>query len=201
MEQQSNVGERIAHYRKMVGMSAQALADAAGLTRAIITNIESGRRSDPTVSQLIAIAATLGVSPADLVFDLRDPYAYVELAPDRVAAQWLARDWFGGARNLTEVTDAPTGGRGWLAGNENWLISYALKQRDSVAYALAAHEQFLEQFAKDPEAVGSNWKNTSPDEARRKVQQWRAELYELERQLRAYGVNIDRPIVHPGVPF
>lgn len=58
--------------RAIANMSAQQLADAAGngLTRAVIANIESGRKEGMTVDQLIAVCKALDCNATDLVPDL-----------------------------------------------------------------------------------------------------------------------------------
>ncbi|WP_165906050.1 helix-turn-helix domain-containing protein [Agromyces badenianii] len=68
------IGKRIAKYRKLEGWSAQKLADAAELTRSVVTNIENGRRPDVTVSELLAISIALRVPPAALLFDVERPF-------------------------------------------------------------------------------------------------------------------------------
>lgn len=71
----SPIGLNIARYRKAEGLSASELAEKVGegLTRSVIANLESGRKDDVTVKQLVALANALGVPPACLVVDLFDP--------------------------------------------------------------------------------------------------------------------------------
>ena len=70
------VGERISRYRRANKLTAQQLAEAAGegLTRPIIANLESGRRNDISVRQLMAIAVALGVPPVALIYDVERPF-------------------------------------------------------------------------------------------------------------------------------
>lgn len=70
-----NMGERVARYRKLNGMTGDELAELAGngVTRAVIANIETGRKRDMTVSQLIAISVALQVPPVSILFDIRAP--------------------------------------------------------------------------------------------------------------------------------
>jgi len=200
------MGERIAAHRRRARISGEELAARAGegLTRSMGANLENGRKLDLSVRQLVAVAAVLGVSPADLVFDLRDPYAPVELTsgtePRVSTAHWLAYGWFGGSRTLREVADtSEAAAHNQVAALDSWLIHDLLRERDATHYALAAHERFLDEYKRDPESVTSSLRGTDPEEARRKVRDWRAELYDVERKLRAYGVNIDRPIVYPSI--
>ena len=71
------IGHRIARYRRFSGYATAAdLARAIGnprITAATIANIESGRRADVSVLQLIEIASTLGISPTLLLTDVFSP--------------------------------------------------------------------------------------------------------------------------------
>jgi transcriptional regulator with XRE-family HTH domain len=71
----ADIGRRIAHYRKLNGWSAEKLAEEAGggLTRSVIANIESGRRDDVGVRDLVAISVALQVPPAALLVDIERP--------------------------------------------------------------------------------------------------------------------------------
>ena len=73
VEAAETVGQRVAKYRKMEGLSAQKLAEEAGLTRSIVANIENGRRDDLTVRELLSISEALRVPPAALLFDVTRP--------------------------------------------------------------------------------------------------------------------------------
>lgn len=74
---QTTLGKQVQRYRKLAGMSGEALAEAAGegLTRSVIANLENGRKSDVTVHQLMAISSALHVPPVALLADLFDPGA------------------------------------------------------------------------------------------------------------------------------
>ncbi|GAA2125132.1 hypothetical protein GCM10009825_01190 [Arthrobacter humicola] len=71
------MGRRIAAYRKSEGMTAQDLAEDAGMSRSVIANIENGRRDDITVSELLAISRALRVPPVAILFDVNRPMAPV----------------------------------------------------------------------------------------------------------------------------
>lgn len=73
------LGANIARYRKLAGLSAQALADTAGsgLTRSQIADLENGRKKDLSVLQLLSVARVLNVPPVALLSDLYDPSAEV----------------------------------------------------------------------------------------------------------------------------
>jgi transcriptional regulator with XRE-family HTH domain len=59
-------GARVRAYRTADGVTQQDLAEAAGLSRSSIANLEAGRQ-DVTVTTVLAIAHHLGVAPGDLL--------------------------------------------------------------------------------------------------------------------------------------
>jgi transcriptional regulator with XRE-family HTH domain len=69
----STIGQNVALYRRALKMSAEDLAEAVGMTRSVVANLENGRKDDVTVKQLLALAKELGVSPMSLVIDTNDP--------------------------------------------------------------------------------------------------------------------------------
>jgi DNA-binding XRE family transcriptional regulator len=54
--------EMISRRRKLLGKSLQQLADASGLSKQQIHALETGKSSNPSVSTLIVVAASLGMS-------------------------------------------------------------------------------------------------------------------------------------------
>jgi transcriptional regulator with XRE-family HTH domain len=76
-------GERVQAARKSRGIrSAQALAeliDTGTITDSIIRNIESGRLTNPTISQVLNLAFALHVAPSFLLAPLGDPQGQVDL--------------------------------------------------------------------------------------------------------------------------
>ena len=81
---EQGIGQRIAGYRKVAGLkTAKDLADAIPnpkVTASVIQNIESGRKSDISVSQLLDISKALGISPLFLIVRIGSPFAKVDLA-------------------------------------------------------------------------------------------------------------------------
>ena len=63
---QKTVGRNVRQARKAVGLSQEALADAAGIDRTYVSGVERGVRN-PTVTILDRLAKALGVTPADLL--------------------------------------------------------------------------------------------------------------------------------------
>jgi transcriptional regulator with XRE-family HTH domain len=78
-----SIGQRIATYRKLLGFrSSQDLANAipnAKITESVIQNIESGRKKDVSVAQLLDISKALGISPIFLLVRIGDPMGKVDL--------------------------------------------------------------------------------------------------------------------------
>ena len=91
-EQPSGIGVRVASYRKWLGFkTAKDLADAIPnekITASVIQNIESGRKADLSVAQLLDISKALGITPLALIVPIGKPYAKVDLpnVGDAVAA-------------------------------------------------------------------------------------------------------------------
>lgn len=61
------LGTRIKLLREMRGMSLQTVADAAGLTKSHVWELEQGRSVNPTVNAVWGLSAALCVSPAMLL--------------------------------------------------------------------------------------------------------------------------------------
>jgi transcriptional regulator with XRE-family HTH domain len=67
------IGERIRVLREEAGLTQEAVAWAADLSKPHLSRVESGENL-PSVSVLFRIAKELGVEPADLLaYDLRKP--------------------------------------------------------------------------------------------------------------------------------
>ena len=62
------VGAAVREAREVAGLSQQALADAVGLTRTSITNLEQGRQQVP-LHVLYALASVLGIPLKSLIPD------------------------------------------------------------------------------------------------------------------------------------
>jgi transcriptional regulator with XRE-family HTH domain len=78
-----SIGKRIADYRKFrkIGTAADLAARIPNpkVTASVIQNIESGRKADLSVSQLLDIAMGLGVSPLVLLVPVGSPFQEVDL--------------------------------------------------------------------------------------------------------------------------
>lgn len=65
-------GKNMKAGREATGLSQQQLAERSGLSMSVITGVEQGRRTNPTLSTLLAIANTLGMTLDELVGRSRD---------------------------------------------------------------------------------------------------------------------------------
>ncbi|WP_432001794.1 helix-turn-helix domain-containing protein [Streptomyces sioyaensis] len=113
MEQSAEWQERLAatiateilRYRRNQKMSAQRLSDRCAelgmdVPRAVISNLENGRRTSVSVAELLVLAAALEVPPAALVF----PVGYTETTealPGAHTSPYEAVRWFGGEEHST----------------------------------------------------------------------------------------------------
>jgi transcriptional regulator with XRE-family HTH domain len=70
-------GQRVKTLREQRGLTQQQLATMAGLTNDTISNYERGRRTDPPVSVVYAVASALEVTVEEL---LAEPQAEQEVA-------------------------------------------------------------------------------------------------------------------------
>lgn len=61
------LGPRMNLLRHLRGMSLQAVADAAGLTKTHVWDMEQGNSTNPTVEAVWGLADALTVSPAQLL--------------------------------------------------------------------------------------------------------------------------------------
>lgn len=78
----SFVGKRLAQLRKSKNITAAQLADlvpSSSITKTVITNVESGRKRDLTVTELIQLAAALNVPIVSLLVDTQSPWAPADL--------------------------------------------------------------------------------------------------------------------------
>jgi Zn-dependent peptidase ImmA (M78 family)/DNA-binding XRE family transcriptional regulator len=68
----ADIGANLQRLRGMRGLTQEAAAEAAGLSRAAYRNLEAGL-SEPRASTLVALAKALQVSPADLLLPAPPP--------------------------------------------------------------------------------------------------------------------------------
>ena len=99
------VAARIAKLRKGLGLSFEALARAAGVSKGTLVQIER-QRANPSISTLCRLAAAMHVSVADLVAPPGDGTRAVTLVPASAARRlWTGPQ--GGAAVLLAGTQGP----------------------------------------------------------------------------------------------
>lgn len=96
------IGQRVAEYRKLRGITAQELSDAlkplgVELKRTVIGNLESGYRRTVSVAEVLAIAYVLDVPPIALLVPLGADDEIEILSSTTVdtwsAARWITAEW------------------------------------------------------------------------------------------------------------
>jgi len=95
-----SIAEQVRRHRKARGWSAQRLSDeCSGLgfdfPRSTLADLESGRRANISVAELIALAAALGVPPLLLLYPVGQE-AEAEVWPGEVRPAFRAALWFTG---------------------------------------------------------------------------------------------------------
>lgn len=83
-KEKSKLSQRLQKYRKMAGFqSPEQLAEAINnpaVTKSTIINLEQGRKSDMTVTELLILAKAFGVSAIALVCDIDDPFGHPDIS-------------------------------------------------------------------------------------------------------------------------
>src|SRR5262249_29061409 len=64
------LSERLKALREAKGLSQQELATGAGLSMSLVAKLEQGKKADPRVSTVLALAATLEVGPGAMLDNL-----------------------------------------------------------------------------------------------------------------------------------
>lgn len=105
------IAGEVKRHRQRRGLSAQQLADACArlglpIQRSVLANLESGRRANLSVPELLVLAAALNVAPVLLVFPVGSQ-ELSEFRPGMKVDTWRAAQWFGGqGEDPTPTTNA-----------------------------------------------------------------------------------------------
>lgn len=78
------IGERLSFYRRLSGLSAAELSDLTNgaISKGVIANIETGRKRDLTVDELISLSWALQIPPVALALPIESPEAMVKVASE-----------------------------------------------------------------------------------------------------------------------
>lgn len=115
-----SLGNRVKTIRVMRGLTQSRLAELAGVSRSLISNLErndynGARAADPTLSTIYRLAAALYVPPAALLPGadglVGKPLGAHELARDVEAAVGMALQWHDGPLDTVRLKDAPQAAR------------------------------------------------------------------------------------------
>ncbi len=131
-EEDSPLGSRIRERRKALGLTQQAVADAAGLTAGFISQVERGIAA-PSLSSLTAIARVLDADPGE--FFLQPPTPGITtraggrplygLDPDRIAYERISSSFPGNQLRAVLIHEAP-GHRGEPISHEGEELFFVL---------------------------------------------------------------------------
>jgi transcriptional regulator with XRE-family HTH domain len=96
------IAGEVRRYRQERHMSGQQLADRCAelgmpIARAVLANLESGRRDSVSMAEILVLARALRVPPVLLVFPLGREET-MEVLPDQWVTPWDALRWFSGER-------------------------------------------------------------------------------------------------------
>lgn len=119
----ARVANEVRRYRLNLNLSAQQLSDRCTelgmeIPRAVISNMENGRRTSVSLAELLVLAAALDVPPASLAF----PVGYdeeTEALPGTPTPPYEAVRWFGGEEQSTNPANAAQGAAG-PSGHLTW---------------------------------------------------------------------------------
>lgn len=176
----AGLGARLAQYRKLAGLSARELSEALGgeLSRGVIANIESGRKTDVTVDQLLALSWALGVPPAALALPLENPYEALHLTAGDSAQETVATllPWFEG----TEPRDS--------ASATNLAGALASQRLD----AIRAHAKLRASAVEiRTQATPERYPSADPAELEGMIRVRDVELRDHEKWMRQLGMSVD----------
>lgn len=104
------VAAQVRYYRKLRGLSTQQLSERTAalefeVPRAVLSNLETGRRESVSLAEVLVLAQALRVAPALLVAPAGREES-VEILPNRAISPFDAVRWLAGDVYLEERTDA-----------------------------------------------------------------------------------------------
>jgi transcriptional regulator with XRE-family HTH domain len=108
----STVAAEVRRWRRQRQLSAQQLSDATKrlgyhVPRAVITNLENGRRDSIDIAELLVLGAALNVPPLVLVTPVGHQ-EMTEILPNLITSSWLARGWVLGALPMAHAEFSDT---------------------------------------------------------------------------------------------
>jgi len=114
----AGIGERLAHFRRAAGLTAQELAERCAalglesLSRVVITKLENGHREAVSTAELRVLARALRVPAVILLFPIGRAET-IEVLPGQDAEPWAALEWFiGNSTDPAGPSEEPQMGMG-----------------------------------------------------------------------------------------
>ncbi len=130
-DEQATLGARIKRIREERGLSLGELEAASGVTKGYLSQLESGKATNPSVISVHKIAQGLGVRLADLLEEVGAEYALPEHLPEGLR-EFIDRAESSGLRVSEEDVNMLVGiryrGR-QPASADDWALLYDLIKR------------------------------------------------------------------------
>ncbi|MFD9813693.1 helix-turn-helix domain-containing protein [Streptomyces sp. NPDC059080] len=218
MEQQEGWAERLAaviagevfRYRRNQGMSAQALSDRCtdlgmAVPRAVISNLENGRRTSVSVAEILVLAAALDIPPAALVF----PVGYTEeteALPGANVPPFEAVRWFAGEEHsatptpATDTPPAPHSHTTWRRAGAAGEAITGYRRAEQIAEAGLAHTDRADRMRSDTydleESTARDALARAAQKQDEKARQGLADLAQVLDTLRDLGTTVPPGTLH-----
>jgi transcriptional regulator with XRE-family HTH domain len=191
MRMTTDIGRRIAHYRKQRGITAQALADRCAelgmpIGRGIISKLESGIREHISLPELLVIARALSMAPVQLMVPvgLEDN---TEILPGRSARTWDVAMWITGERDYPGYADQDPAGVTYIGPQPEMGLfrqhETLLSEWHAASYALPKIQESEADFWFDPDGLP-----VTEDGLKRAIALVRASLPAIRVQIRERGL-------------
>ncbi len=172
----ADVAATVKTIRKAIGLSATELAARTAIgkpmTRAVISDLETGRKKTLEVSELVTLAAALGISPMGLLFP--DVNKDVEILPGQTIIGMQAFEWFSGTGD-----SAPEGVSVDTQLNQSTQTAHQLVM---IARALRGQQRRLANAERD-QKMPSSLPEALRNQADRELSDARDSVRELEKDL------------------
>lgn len=169
------IAGEVKRYRHERGLSAQQLAErcaalGAEFPRAVLANLETGRRETVSVAEVLVLAQALDISPMLLIVPL-GRHATAEILPDVEMQAWDATRWIGGTAKLSNQP-----GQGLQVGAAD---------DDSVIVQFHYHDQLVEDWR---ESAGEGWEDGGTGQIVKMRSLIARSLRELRSRMRKSGL-------------
>jgi transcriptional regulator with XRE-family HTH domain len=200
------IAAEVRRHRVERGMSAQQLSDACAelglpIARAVLANLESGRRGTVSVPELFVLAKALGVPPLMLLFPVGRS-EFMEVLPGREMDTWAAAKWFTGEGPFLSREDD---GHWYVETSHEGDPANAWEDRAEALYLRRAQDDLFEEWSR----ARSRWetarfqRDNALSDAAREAHRGEADaradvLHGLEQRLRKLRSDMRARGLDPG---